>query len=328
MRRGLVMLLAICCHFLGITALFYFLNRKVKRICTFHNVLPDAGFEINPETSFSMSESCFRKVVRELKKHYNFSVDVFDPSTVTITFDDGNANQYEIAAEILKSEGNIPAIIFVAGIDRKDGLIVDKLCYWTAYAPIDILIRLNGAPISRRDFWRRIMRPKFVADADTKGKNTYEWANAIYPFDELYRSKTPEYLHLRMDGIRQEQLNDLRSRGWIVGWHTQSHFPLSSLSESEQQNEMTPPTEMKDVVFSYPYGELLSVNANAIKNAEKIGFPCAVGNIEFGGDIHGRYFLPRFNLPALRTWKDRILLHFQLSGLKYFVTTFKLLPRI
>lgn len=333
LKQKITCALAVIAFCSGLVKVFYFLNRKAKRIVTFHNVLPDEGFVWNPETSYSLPAACFRRAIRELKRHYGFSTDLADRGTVTLTFDDGNANQFQIAAKILQEEDAEPAILFIAGRDRigrgpEEGLAVDKLCFWTAYVPEDVLARLNGGvTIGRAEFWCKLLRPRFAKDAATRGEATLKWLNVAYPFSKLFQLKTPEYLRLRFAGLSNDERNELRRRGWTIGWHTDSHYPLASLSEAEQMVEMSPPEEMAHVVFSYPYGELLSVNQDAIAMAERLGYPCAVANIEYAGSLHGRFFLPRFNLPALNSWTDKCLFHFKLSGLKYFMQYHKLLPR-
>lgn len=315
----------------GVVGLFYFLNRHAKRIVTFHNVLPDNGFEWNPETGFSHSASQFRAIVRELKKRWCFSNDLSDVGKATITFDDGNVNQYEIAAEILKEEGNIPAIIFCSGGQREgvsNGLIVDKLCFWASYAPIEYLRTANnGNPITRSNFWSKILRPKFANDSFSKGYDTVRWLDEIYPFSEVLKLKSSEYLRLRFCGISKDQIANLRGRGWIVAWHTKNHFPLSSLGEVDQISEMTPPKDMEDVVFSYPYGERASVDDKAIEHARQIGFPCAVSDIVDLEERHSRYFIPRYDMPPYDRWFSKYRLHFELSGLHYFIKNRRLLPR-
>lgn len=93
-RKKLSRCIAVLSYWLGIDALFYWLNRHAKRTLTFHNVLPDAVFRHDVSNFVSNSVSEFRTIVRELRKRWRFSVDLFDPSTLTITFDDGYLNQY------------------------------------------------------------------------------------------------------------------------------------------------------------------------------------------------------------------------------------------
>ena len=105
-------LVAILAYYTGLDRLFYWLNRRAKRILTFHNVLPDELFARNIANGVSCSASEFRTVIRELKRKWKFSTDLFDPATVTITFDDGYLNQYEVAADILKGSAALCFVLF------------------------------------------------------------------------------------------------------------------------------------------------------------------------------------------------------------------------
>ena len=40
MKHKIILLIAFLFYYVGIIRLFYFLNRKAKRIITFHNVIP------------------------------------------------------------------------------------------------------------------------------------------------------------------------------------------------------------------------------------------------------------------------------------------------
>ena len=97
MKRKLVKYFAVFAYYSGLCALFYWLNRKAKRIITFHNVLPDAMFRGGVANGVSTSLSCFEKILDECRKRFEFSTDLFDAKTLTITFDDGYRNQYSTA---------------------------------------------------------------------------------------------------------------------------------------------------------------------------------------------------------------------------------------
>ena len=113
----------------GLDALFYWLNRKAKRVLTFHNVLPDAIASEVPSFGYADKLSEFASIIEEIGRRFVFDVDVDKEGTCTITFDDGYLNEYEVAGKWLM-ERNIPAILFVAGniIGAKadDCLSVDK----------------------------------------------------------------------------------------------------------------------------------------------------------------------------------------------------------
>ena len=112
-RKWVLRCLAAFCWWLGIDALMYWLNKRAKRIITFHNVLPDSLMRGLPKIGCMDTLQDFEKIVDEIGKRFGFSVDLDDPKMVTLTFDDGLVNQCEIAGESLLRRG-IPAIMFVA----------------------------------------------------------------------------------------------------------------------------------------------------------------------------------------------------------------------
>jgi peptidoglycan/xylan/chitin deacetylase (PgdA/CDA1 family) len=317
--------LAIVAYWLGVDALFYFLNRRAKRILTFHNVLPDDLFDPRGN-GVSNKESDFRKIVDEVGRKFRYSVDVSDARSATITFDDGFLNQYEVAGNVLKERG-ISAIIFTAGdvvgCKAENTLVVDLLLHWCGYAPIEAIGKAFpiGDGISRDIYCVRELWPEFCKDVEGHGRNLLKRLNAIYPIDEVLARLTDEYKRLRLSGISKVQLDELRARGWIIGWHTKTHFPLSALADEDIRDELDSPPEYRNQVLSYPYGEVRSVDERALIIAEELGYPCAVSNLPMLNKLIGKFFIPRMALPA-----DKYRLHFRLSGVECFIKTHKLLP--
>lgn len=334
MKRFLHFVVERICYYLGVDNLFYWLNRRSKRIITFHNVLPDSVATGLYVDYVSNTESEFRVIVREVKKHFAFSADLKDYRTATITFDDGYLNQFEVAAKVLNEEGNIPAIIFVSGhnIDRSDcnALVVDKILLWLSAVPdgeyrLPCGLRFVVGAGQRGALWTRVLRPAFMVDVKKRGAGLLAELDAAYPLERILSSLPKEYLRLRLNGISSAQIVELRKLGWIVGWHTQSHFPLAALDNDCSEHEMIPIKDqsMRDVVFSYPYGDLMSVSKKDLEIAKSIGYPCAVSNVFVDNDLVGRYFLPRCDLSA-----NKFKLHFRLSGVEYFIRHRKLLPKV
>ncbi len=324
--RGKVQrLLAVVGYYLGIDSLFYRLNRKAKRIVTFHNVLPDEIFRNDGTNGVSCSESQFRMIVGDIAKKYRFSNDLLDANTATITFDDGYCNQYDCAFRCLKEMG-IPGIVFASGDALKaktpaEALIVDRLLFWKSYAPQEILDREFGAGLTRNEVWSKFIRPEYAADTEAKGANVVKRLDALYPFAKIWSELPEEYLRQRLCGISGEQLDEMRKAGWLVCWHTQSHFPLSGLSREEVNTEVTPPDDFVGLPFSFPFGERMSVSDANIDMVKQSGYPCAVSNMEYSVMSPDRYFLPRFYLAG-----DKYNIHFLLSGFKFFLDTLHLLP--
>lgn len=336
MKHKIGLIIAWVCYWLGIDALFYFLNRKAKRIITFHNVMPEHLLPEGKRIGLTDNEGEFRMIIQEIKKHFRISTDVLDTSTATITFDDGYKNQYEVAGRIL-AESRVEGVIFTAGKvmnndNPHDALVVDLLLHWTELADngsyIIPMIQQDAIELTsenRGQVWKKYIWPTFVKDSESKGQNLLKALDALFPVKSVLAKCSPEYLRLRLTGITDADISELRSKGWTIGWHTHNHYPLSSLSDEEQKREISEfaPEDMKQVVFSYPYGELASVNKTSIKVAEESGYPCAVSNVSDHNDMMCKHFLPRTMLFKTYT---RYQIHFELSGTKYFIQNKKLLP--
>ena len=243
---------AILCYYTGIDRLFYWLNRRAKRIITFHNVLPDELFLRTTANGVSSRLSDFRFIIRELKRRWRFSVDLFDAKTVTITFDAGYRNQYEVAAKVLDEEGGIPAIVFIAGDVRSgEALVIDRVLHWVSHVPQEVRENLGYATAG--ELWGKRLWREFSADGATKAQALFERLNALYPYAKVLDSLDAEYRRLRLSGITENETDDLRRRGWLVGWHTKSHYPLSRLASAEKRAEIAPPTaELAAAPFSFP----------------------------------------------------------------------------
>ena len=311
----------------GLVNLFYCLNKGSKRIIMFHNVLPDKLFNKQHVSEFvSNSESEFRLIIREVKKKFSISNDLCDTSSATLTFDDGYLNQYECAKKILDEEGHLPAIIFVAGRligtrDPHNALIADLLMLWVSMVPDGIMPFRNG---SRLWTWLKDLYPQMENNEKSFGADVLYSVNNIYPFQRIFAACDSEYLRLRFLGITEEQIRELRSNGWVVGWHTKNHFPLSKLNLSVMEQEMTPPNNIyQTAVFAYPYGGTTQVDARCVETASDLKYPCAVSAVPYYNQLSSKYFLPRMELRA-----DKYRLHYELSGLRYFIMKRKLLPRI
>lgn len=338
MKQKIVRFIAVLCYYLGIDAIFYWLNKNAKRIVTFHNVMPERLLPEGKCIGLTDTEETFRQKVRLLKSRYKIGNDLYDTHQLTITFDDGYLNQCEVAGRILEEEDNLPAIIFATGMminnaEPLEALVVDLLLHWTMLAP-DGRYTLEGNYAIESDFelnvsnrmlvWSRVMWPSFCRDNTTKGFSLLAELDRQYTIKEILGGCDDEYLRLRMTGITNEDIKTLTNKGWLIGWHTQEHYPLSKLSAADKQKEiMDAPAEMKSVVFSYPYGELDSVDEESTMIVKSAGYPCAVSNVSEHNSLMSKYFMPRMMLDGTYyQW------HMELSGLKYFIKTRKLLPKI
>ena len=336
MKDKLTYVIAWLAYWFGVDCLFYILNRKCKRVLTFHNVFPDELTIADGGGGMSISESTLKSIVREIGKRYRFSTDFDDTETATLTFDDGFLNQYEVAARVLADMG-IPAVLFVAGdnIDRTQTMgapAVDLLTLWLAHVPQKVLVDFaeslshgNGTSVdshvSRMRFWIDVLRPLYVDDSRARGRSVVAKCDQAYPFSALLAALPSEYVRLRLCGVSSAQLNDLRGRGWKIGWHAKSHYPLSAIPCSEKHQEFQAPDDIKSMPMSYPYGELRSVDDDDVRICRESGFPMAFSNLPECNRLMGPFFRMRFSVPS-----DEIMLHFHLSGFRHFLKFRRLLP--
>lgn len=322
MKDRLTRWIAVMGYYCGLDRLFYWINRRCKRVLTFHNVFPDELCRKDDGGGMSLSASDFRRVIGEIGRIYRFSNDLNDPKTATITFDDGFLNQYEVAAHILE-ELKLSAVLFIAGknINRTnpmDAPAVDLLTVWLAEVPKKIL-----GDESRIRYWVDELRPAYVRDAANYGRTVVEACNARYSFEKVFEKLGRGYTRLRLGGISSAQLEDLRRRGWRIGWHSYNHFALSAIPPTDKMREFDAPDEIKREPMSYPYGEPKSVSDEDVHGAEAAGFPAAYSNLPEVNPMLGRYFLPRFSVPT-----DKVMLHFHLSGFRHFLKYRALLPDV
>ena len=165
-------------YHLGVMALFRCLNKGAKRVLTFHNVLPDSFCTYDLASGVTLPASKFEDIIVRLKRRYCFSADFDDPSTLTVTFDDGYRCQFETAGGILVRLG-VPGVVFVSGnVWGADSpgraLAVDRLLYWASYAPLSALSEFAGVKVSdRAAFWHDVMDPAYRLDADARGEAVF-----------------------------------------------------------------------------------------------------------------------------------------------------------
>lgn len=316
-------------YWTGVVRLFYFLNRKAKRIVTFHNVLPDELYHDNLADGSAWPVNRFLSVMKWISRRFAVSTDLTDASTVTIAFDDGYCCQAEIAGNVLRECGNMPAIVFAAGgairaEKPEQALVIDKLLFWTSYAPIEALSKYYGSPVTRRteDFWSKRLWFDYCNDGESLGERICARLDEIHPFSRIFESLDLEYLRLRMTGIPYSLRQEMIARGWMFAWHTEHHHPLAFLSENVARREMTPPAEeLIKLPFSYPYGSLETTSLRDEKIAEELGYPCAVCNTSPNErERHGRHFMTRLSLSDNRIYNECVM-----SGFKYFIETGRLL---
>ena len=320
-------------YWLGFDSLFYWLNRRAKRILCFHHVMPDL-VHIPHVNGFELSETAFRSCIRELKKRFRFSTDVDDARTLTLTFDDGWRNQYTTAARVLREEGDIPAILFVSGrmIDNREplhALSMELVLHWSRFVPYGTYslhvkghaYRLVIANEKERREAGRVIYGLYLGAGDSRGQDLLKALDEAWPLRMILDDLPADYVENRLQGITTAELEELRTRGWRIGWHTHSHFPLKLLSETAQQEELTPLPGIEREVMAYPYGSPDAVDEVTLKVADELGYARVLSFMSEPGPEYCPEFMPRYHAPT-----EKYELHFVLSGLKHFLKYRRLLP--
>lgn len=300
-------------YYFGVDTLFYFLNRHAKRILCFHNVLPDELYRADLSVAGVMRLSEFEQIVRFCMKRFPISVDMDDCKSLTLTFDDGYRNQYSIVYKCLKRIG-VPGCIFISG--QKDSpLVIDIIDHWNLLAP-------KAVVGNRSQFWHDQIWPVYQADWQHRGRAAVQFCDDRYPIVDAFEMMSAEYREERFGCITDSELDEMRKDGWLIGWHTKSHYPLAYLPESELKRELQPiDNKMLSHCFSYPYGVESQVGSDAIKCVRDLGFPCAVSDTMYSPLNTSAYFMPRLQVPA-----DKYRVDYELSGFGHFMRTHHLLP--
>ena len=316
-KRKLKRAIFILAYYLGINAMFYWLNRKAKRVVVFHNVMPDELCDGLPEGLTGLKFSMFKAIVDQCARHFKFSTEWMNPNTLTITFDDGYLNQYSVAYRHLKACGISAVLFFSPG--TRNVLAIDKMVAWRCRVPRSAV---PGGDIGR--FWAESFWLRYLADGHSRGEDTLAWLDGIYSMKKVMSELPQDFVRLRFGSVSDKQLQEMRDAGWVIGWHTKTHTPLSALSDEEIRDEMDAPPEFRNVCMAFPYGTEKCVSELAMRIAEEKGFPCAFSYANSSVRNTSAFFLPR--LPYVSA--DKYELEAILSGFAHFVSYRKLLPII
>jgi peptidoglycan/xylan/chitin deacetylase (PgdA/CDA1 family) len=324
MKRWVLNLFYALCYWLGITALFNYLNRHETRILTYHNILPDALFDGTPHLLVSHGESEFLAHLDILERHYRIGTDIDAPGQCVISFDDGYANNLR-AAELLERRGH-RGVFFVPAGPLRDGrtLVIDRVLAWFSYAPPGTY-RVLGRPVALRSEARL---DAFLTVFDALCDDIDAWPaveaqlNAAFPFASL--DMPPGMAEARFRPMDGQELARLRKAGHIVACHSWNHRPLSRLDDAALAEEFARCRESAAIYnrpwFSYPYGTEREVDGRTMRQCAAAGFERGLVNTtvdKFPG-ADPNFAVPRIVLEGT----NRHVLLARLSGFDRFVRRF------
>lgn len=317
----------------GFTSLCYKLNRNRKRTIAYHNIIPNEYWDNSLHLDYSMKKSSFVKQVEIIQHRLGCTLDIYDYSKATITFDDGYNNQYSVASKIL-DDRNVQGYFFCAAnlIRNKEAFIMDKLQYWCSYVTYGVykLEEINITLDIKNEECRKTQWLK-ISDAILSGvkiERIEKMLDNLYPFEEIKIDK--DLYKLRFRGISKEQIKEMKKKGHKIGAHSANHKRLSDMNSEELKEDICLCSSMlsevyNTKVFCYPFGSIGDINEEVVEIVKDKGFNSAFAYsnnpIEEG---YEKYFMPRIFLPDT---DDRDIIDLILSGAKHFMSFRKLLPK-
>jgi len=275
----------------------FYIKRQNSCLVLFYHRVND--LDLDPQL-LSISPKKFEDEVKYLKNNFNiisFSEMIqylqnneLPKMSAVITFDDGYADNYYIAKEIL-SKYNAPATFFVTSgmIDSEREFWWDELeniflIDFEIYKPLEIFID----------------NVKYYWDIKNKYDAVVVYQNLIkllhytnkfqinktmkYLFDWSGKKRIQRFTHKT---LTKEELKNLASEKLFeVGSHTVNHCCLAFESDEEQYFEMTESKKnLENIIgreitsISYPFGNITDINNKTIKIVKEIGYKSATAII-------------------------------------------------
>lgn len=252
----------------------------------------------------------------------------WQPSTVVVTFDDGYADNFQLARPILETY-EVPATIFVVSgrvstlrefwwdalenillftpaLPARLNLTIEQKIYsWNikdkVATPAQQWNVLDACPPdTRRQVYLDLMQLLRDLDVETRDAalaELYRWAGLDI------NAGRANYLSVTADELRALPKNGMVE----VGAHTVNHPALSALPLTVQQKEIVESKSALETIldhpvnaFAYPFGERRDYTRDTAGLVRAAGFTCACSN--FAGHVTALsdpYQLPRF---LVRDW--------------------------
>lgn len=298
-------------------------SRDRLSILIFHRVLPYPDPLLPYEPSAADFDTLLRHIARRftvlpladaIQRTYDGSL---PPRALSITFDDGYADNLSIAAPLLRRHG-MPATVFVAtgyldGGSMFNDLVIEAFRS-TQARELDLTAlglgkHLLGSMEARRSAIDRVLRElKYMPQRDSKAQDILHLAQVARP---------PSLM------LTRDSLLALAQEGMHVGAHTTSHPILARIPADEAWRDICEgKRELEQLVrrpvtlFAYPNGKPRHDYAEEhVRMVREAGFSAAVstawGSASRASD---RFQLPRFTPWSRKPWKFDLLMLRNLRG--------------
>lgn len=291
--------------------------RAQLSVLTFHRVLP----EKDPLQSSEPSAAEFEAWLSGWSKWFRFRLlseavselrnGQIAEHTACVTFDDGYANNLEVAAPILSRLG-VPATFFIAtGFSSGGMMFNDKLTHVFRAAQggeLDLSLHdLGRWPVEGVDARRDSMNAVIRKVKHLKYAERETITNAI-----VLQSNTDVDSQPMMTS---QQVKKLSSMGFEIGAHTVSHPILRELADADAEREIRTSREQlqtltgqKVEMFAYPNGRPGDdYDLRHTKMVKDAGFIGAVSTIPGAASMQSDlYQIPRFTPWYGASWKSGV----------------------
>jgi peptidoglycan/xylan/chitin deacetylase (PgdA/CDA1 family) len=223
------------------------------------------------------------------------------PRALCITFDDGYANNHDVALPILKAQG-IPATVFVApGFLNGGRMFNDTLIEALRRAPAQFDLSAEGLGVLQLPDAAARMRAVGTVIAALKHLPPDERLRAAQRIAERCGAPLPNDLMMSDEQVRQ-----LHRAGIEIGAHTMTHPILTRIDADSARREIADSKHTLEALlgapvtmFAYPNGRPhQDYAAEHVRLAKECGFDCALSTA--WGSATGQADF--WQLPRLAPW--------------------------
>jgi sugar transferase (PEP-CTERM/EpsH1 system associated) len=313
-------------------------EKNVLTILAYHRVLPLPESLLYPFQSMVMPRDLFEQQIAHLQQHYTMltlaeAVDRLrsrdlPPRAVSITFDDGYRDNYDIALPILKKYG-IPATFFVVtgALEGQNRFLWDEV--------VSRVRQIRDQKTARRLLtekvppWlvEKLQRLESGEPAEQVGERIVRDMNRVTLAEreegmEALRRATPDGSAYRDPPVLSwDEVREMRRAGMLIGAHTVTHPFLDELDAVSARREIhesigTIRARLDEPIslFSYPRGRF---KEDVKPFLQEHGIEAAV-TTELGRNSPGTdpYELRRFDAGYCRihAGRDTVLLDVEIQG--------------
>jgi len=267
----------------------------------------------------------FYQQIEHLKKHYSIlfpnelaefvlKKKKFPKNCVTITFDDGYADNYLEALPILETF-DAPALFYVC-----TGFLNSDQEKWDEQIT-QIFLDENNLPAKLEINFKKNIEVFDTSSLETKTKTCNQIYKKLLDICPLERNKIISEMfdwaalknkaRPQNRAMTNEELKKLsKSKFAVIGAHTNSHAKLSSLNFDDQFSEIEQSKKILEKIidkkikhFAYPFGTKKDYDKNTLLVLKQLGFELACSL--YYGQIHS--WTNRFEIPRMLTnnWTEK-----------------------